>query len=304
MITLEIPETGRYLKLPEELAECDSRQYAEACLLIYRYQQDEISYEDFRVEMVYKLLDLKKGTRKEVGDSDELEMLSNIYGLSKFIDSFFEKDEEEEADEKIDKLKIKLYYIDNKVPKIKYFKPELIGPADEFDNITSGQYMDALEIFYMMEITPSKELMYELMAIFYRPKGKKYDRTKTNKYNNQIKNVHFGQVYGFYLLFSSFQTYLSSATVFYQGQELDLSILFQKPGEENKKEETKSQIPGLGMKSIYFQLAESGVFGPLKEVRKTDFWETILRLYDIRKRDLDAEADRQRQEEIAKSKNR
>jgi hypothetical protein len=141
------------------------------------------------------------------------------------------------------------------------------------------------------------------MAIFYLPKGKEYDRKKANRYLGQIKNVNFGQVYGFYLLFASFQSYLFSASIYYHGQELDLSILFQKPGEE-KKQEAKSKIPGIGMKSIEFQLAESGVFGPLKEVRKTDFWETILRLYDIRKRDIDAEADRKRQEEIAKQKNR
>lgn len=299
MITLEIPETGRYLKLPEELAECDPRQYAEACFLIYRYQQDEISYEDFRVEMVYKLLDLEKGKRKELGDSEKDEMYSNIYGLSKYIDSFFEKDENEE----VNKLNIKLYYIDNKVPKVNFFKPELIGPADGFDDISFGQYMDALEIYYRIESEPTKQLMYELMAIFYLPKGKEYDRKKAGKYLKQFRNIHFGQVHGFYLLFASFQSYLFSATIYYHGQELDLSILFEKPGED-RKEVAKSKIPGLGMKSIEFMLAESGVFGPLKEVRKTDFWETILRLYDIRKRDLDAEADRNRQEEIAKSKNK
>ena len=63
----------------------------------------------------------------------------------------------------------------------------------------------------------------------------------------------------------------------------------------------ESKIPGIGMLSIAHQLAESQVYGPIQEVRKTDFWEIILRLYDIRKRDLDHQADRKRQDELAKA---
>ncbi|WZL88321.1 hypothetical protein VS868_12010 [Salinimicrobium sp. 3283s] len=300
MITLEIQETNRFFKLPEELGECDSRQYREACLLIYRYQQNEMSYEDFRVEMLYKLLDLEKGSKKGLFDSEKLELHSNIFSLSCFVDSFFEKDEHEE----VDKLNLKLYYIDNKIRETRVGDYDFIGPADEFEDISWGQYMDALEVYYLIENQPSKELYYELMAIFYLPMGKRYDRDKTNRYLKHIQKCHFGEVYGFFLLFASFQSYLFSATIFYQGNELDLSILFQDPADRKKETEPKSKIPGIGMKSIEFQLAGSGVFGPLKEMRKTNFWETILRIYDIRKSDLDARAERERQEEIAKSKNK
>lgn len=300
MITLEILETNRYLNLPEELGECDARQYKEACFLIYRYQQDELSYEDFRIEMLYALLDLEKGSSKDLLDAQRLEMLSNIYSLSCLIDSFFEKDEEEE----VDKLNVKLYFIDNKIKKTRADGINFFGPADEFEDITWGQYMDALEIYYLIENQPSKELFYELMATFYLPKGKKYNGEKAKRYLKHIQKCHFGEVYGFFLLFASFQSYLFSATIFYQGNELDLSILFQDPEDKKKETESKSKIPGIGMKSIEFQLAGSGVFGPLKEMRKTNFWETILRIYDIRKSDLDAQAERERQEEIAKSKNK
>ncbi|MGI0106747.1 hypothetical protein [Salinimicrobium sp. WS361] len=300
MITLEIQETNRFLKLPEELGECDPRQYREACNLIYRYQQNELSYEDFRIEMLYKLLDLEKGSAKDLLDAERMEMYSNLFSLSCYVDAFFEKDEHEE----VDKLNLKLYYIDNKIKKVRSGDYDLVGPADEFENITWGQYMDALEIYYLIENQPSKELFYELMAIFYLPKGKKYDREKAGRYLKHIQKCHFGEVYGFFLLFASFQSYLFSATIFYQGNELDLSILFQDPEDRKKETEPKSKIPGIGMKSIEFQLAGSGVFGPLKEMRKTNFWETILRIYDIRKSDLDAQAERERQEEIAKTKNR
>ncbi len=289
MICLEIPETRRRIYLPADLAECDERQYADASLLLYRYGQNELDYFDFRVEMIYKMLNLKKGGGKLVAAQVE-EMNSNIYMLSQFIDSFFQKDEE-------DKLVIKQYYTHNHTPVVKDSFRNWYGPADNFDDITFGQYIDALNLYAHLEKEKSKDLLYMFMATFYFHKWKEYDPRKVEKRAKVFRHVHFGRVYGFFLLFASFQKYLFSATVNYQGTELDLSILFA----SGEKETVKSDIPGIGMLSIAHQLAESGVYGPIKEVRQTNFWEVILRLYDIRKRDLDNLASRKKDEEKAKA---
>jgi hypothetical protein len=50
----------------------------------------------------------------------------------------------------------------------------------------------------------------------------------------------------------------------------------------------KSDYPDLGMKSMLYVIAESGIFGTEKEVRKAPLWEILVRMYDIRKRDFDA----------------
>lgn len=291
MILLEIPETNRKIYLPEDLAECDGQQYADACLLIFQFQQGKLTYEDFRIEMLYRLLNLKKGRTKLAADQKE-EMTSTIYLLSQRIDSFFEQDEN-------DKMVIKQYYIKNHTPTIRDAFQKWYGPADEFNDITFGQYVDALNVYSLLEQKPNEDLLFRLMAIFYNKKGQKYDPKKVEDNAPRFRYVHFGRVYGFFLLFASFQKYLFSAKVYYQGNELDLSILFEKDSKE--KDTVESKIPGIGMLSVAHQLAESGVYGPIQEVRKTDFWEIMLRLYDIRKRDLDHEADRKKQEETAKA---
>src|SRR5690606_5517885 len=102
----------------------------------------------------------------------------------------------------------------------------------------------------------------------------------------RFKTLYFGEVFGFYLLFASFQKYLTSAKIYWQGKELDLSILFS----DDEIKEVESDIPGIGMHSTLFTLAESGVFGTIKEIRKENFWEIIIRMYDLRKRDLDHKA--------------
>jgi hypothetical protein len=293
MITLEIPETKRKIYFPEDLEECNGQQYAEACMLIYRYRHENLSYEDFRVEMVYKLLNLKKGKRK-LDEEQKEDMLSNIYMLSTFVDSFFEKDEE-------GRLIIKQYYIKNHSPVIKDAFKKWYGPADEFNDIDFGQYIDALNVYSHLEKQPESDLMYKLMAIFYRQKGQKYSAQLAEKNVKHLKFIYFGRVYGFFLLFASFQNYLFSATVFYQGQELDLSILFSEKEDDTKY---KSPIPGIGMLSIANQLAESGVYGPIEKVRRTNFWEIMLGLYDVRKRDLDNRAQRKKEEAESKAKNK
>lgn len=291
MITLEIPQTKRMLYLPEDLSECDSRQYAEASLLIYRFQHESLSYEDFRMEMLYKLLNLHRGKRKLNHEQKE-EMHSNLHGISTLVDSFFDKDEE-------DKLIIKQYYIHNHTPVIHDTFKKWIGPSDEFNNVDFGQYIDALDIYHTYDIDPSKELLYQLMAIFYLPKGKKYKQYMVDKNWKHFKAVHFGRVYGFFLLFASFQKYIFSAKVYYQGKELDLSILF-----ENSAEKDESAIPGIGMLSIAHQLAQSGVYGNLNKVRNTNLWVILLGLYDARKRDLDNERLRKKEESTNKRKNK
>jgi len=292
MILLEIPETKRKIYLPENLAECDGNQYADASHLIFKFQQGTLSYEDFRINMLYKLLNLKKGNRKLSDDQKEAKN-STIYQLSEQIDSFFEKDDE-------DQMVIKQYYIHNHTPKIHDSFYRWYGPADEFNDISFGQYVDALNVYSLLEQKSTPELLFSLMAIFYHKKGQKYDPKKVETNAAHFRHVHFGRVYGFFLLFASFQKYLFSAKVYYQGNELDLSILFEKE-KETDNNTAESKIPGIGMLSIAHQLAESQVYGPIQEVRKTDFWEIILRLYDIRKRDLDHQSDIKKQEETAKA---
>jgi 7,8-dihydro-6-hydroxymethylpterin-pyrophosphokinase len=87
-------------------------------------------------------------------------------------------------------------------------------------------------------------------------------------------------------LFASFQKYLCSAKIYWQGRELDLSILFK----NDNSDSFESTIPGLGMKSTLFTLAQTGVFGPIDKLRKENAWEILQGMYDLTKRDLDARA--------------
>lgn len=290
MITIEIPETGTKLYMPADLSECDARQYNELSMLIFKLQSQEIPYEVFRVHAVYALLNMEP-----VEDDDPMvqeEKMANIYQLSTLVDDFFE---DGEGDARI----LKQYYVHNPIDKIKLLGKYYHGPKDGFENIQFGEYIDALHLFSEYNATNNKDCLYQLMATLYRIPKSIYKIQISNEaingdarraYNQHgvmdrakhFKKMYFGQVYGFYLLFASFQKYIASAKIYWQGRELDLSILFE--GDPDIKQ---SDIPGIGMKSILFTLAESGVFGSKKKLEKENLWEILMRMYDLTKRDKD-----------------
>ena len=59
MHSLEFLEINKRVWLPENLGECNERQYLDMAKLILMYQLDDISYEEFRVQGLYALLNLK-----------------------------------------------------------------------------------------------------------------------------------------------------------------------------------------------------------------------------------------------------
>lgn len=289
MHTLEIPEKNISIDFPSHLGECNEAQYINMCELIFKELSNEITFEELKNHAVYYLLNMVPG--KQLDEDTEAEKFSNINALSNLVESFF--DYEEENNVKI----IKQYYIHNPIYKVRGVK-NYYGPSDEFNNVKFGEYVDALSHFADFNQTGETKYLYYLMATFYREKRtpftnlEKYKSDKRIKYNTDrvselaatFKTQPMGVVYGFYLLFASFQKYLTTAKLFIQGVEIDLAILF------NSDDTFESDVPGIGMKSTLYTIAESGIFGTKKEVEETPLWEILIRMYDIKKRDLDAKA--------------
>lgn len=292
MHTIEIPEAKIKRLFPSDLSECDKYQYIDMCGLIFDYQNGKITYNDLRVHAVYRLLDMKH--RKAPFQEGEDEKHSNIYMLSELVDDFFE---ENENGQKI----IKQYYIHNPVPSFRPAWKTYYGPADSFINMTWGEYREALRLFNDFHATGEMEILYLLAAIFYRPKKSfhfikkrmsNYDGDIREAYNGNIlekrakalRYAPIGFIYGVYLLFASFQKHIVTAEIMWGGRELDLSILFDAPAEEATP---STSLPGIGMDSIAFAMAESGTFGNLTQVDKTNFWQIIVRMYELKRNDIE-----------------
>jgi hypothetical protein len=290
MHLVEIPEKNIKLYIPEHLGECSASQYIDMCNLVFRQITNQITFDELKVHGIYYLMNMKHS--KKVNEETELIKYSNISALADLVESFFEDGEE---NQKI----IKQYYINNPIYKITGAVKNYYGPTDEFNNVKFGEYVDALSHFADFHATRETRYLFSLLATFYREKKIlssnvedftkdiriKYNPERVDELAKAFEIQNIGVIYGFYLLFASFQKYLTTAKIYIEGKEIDLAILFD---ESNFVE---SEVPGIGMKSTMYTIAESGIFGNLKEVREAPLWEILVRLYDIRKRDLDVIAN-------------
>ncbi len=279
MILLEVPDKDWSFNFPEHLGECNPRQYAMVCRLLFQYHNREISFAQFKVAAVYQLLGMKPN-QEEVKDDI---LLANIYDLTLLFESFFIEIEE-------GKYSIRQEFQHNPIPTIPLAKGRLYGPQDFFRGEQFGAYSDALNIMGLFNQTSDPALLYDLAAILYRPKGKVYDDSKVDIYAKRLKYTDFGYIYGVFVFLASFQHYLNHAKVTYEGKELDLSILFN-----STETGFSSKLPGLGMKGTSYMLAETGILGNLRNVNETDLWEVLFLMYDIKKGDLD---DRERAKQL------
>ena len=271
MIEIQIMDNGKTTYFPENLGECDARQFTAVSRFIYLFQNEQITEPDFLSLCVYALLDIQPS--KNLDEKTKTDLFDNIAFLSHYITHFFEFDQKEK------KQKFKFGFTHNPIPEFTHNYIKFKGPSNEFRNVKFGQYVKGLEYFLDYEAFGEKQTLVDMLNVFYKNKN-----PLIPKKLKSLKDVDLGILYGFYLYFASFHNYISTGTVFYNGVELDLSIIFS--ASESEKQ-FKSQIPGLGVKSILFEVAASGVFGTKTEVEETDFWEVLLRLYDMRKQSKD-----------------
>lgn len=310
MHIIELPEANIKRYIPSDLSECDQEQYIDMCELIFRHQNQEITYDEFLTHAAYKLMKMKpsKKANPDYQTEEDIEAeerkFANIYMIAELVKDFFEEDENGVKT-------IKQEYIHNPVPKFTPLAETFYGPSDNFMNLTFGEYIDGLRLFHDFHATGDMQMLKLLTAIFYRPKKSAAEISDLNTFDGDLRkayNAHtlelrakafnyapIGFVYGCYLLFASFQKYLIDARILWGGQEIDFSILF----ESSKTEQSSSnETPGIGMDSIAFSIAESGAFGNMDQVRNTNFWQIMVRMYDLRRTDL----ERQKQEANATNK--
>lgn len=273
--TLEIPAKKLKLFIPSELSECTPQQYIDICELILSYQTKTITYEEFKIQAIFRLINLKHSKKTNL---ETEKTLTNIKNLSDLIDTFFENN-----------YTIKQNYIHNPVPKIKLWRT-YIGPADAFENITFGQYIDAHRLMLDFSVTADFDNLYLIAAIFYLPKKTlskntyPYDGKTVEQRSKTFKFLPIGFIYGVFLWFTSFQKWLTSAEIPFAGRNLDFSIVFG-----NSQTESTESYPSIGMDSIVHALAESGVYGTKEQTLKANLWDVLIRIYDVTQTNLEKE---------------
>ncbi|MCX6232741.1 MAG: hypothetical protein NTZ33_14480 [Bacteroidetes bacterium] len=216
-----------------------------------------------------------------------------------------------------DVVTIKMGFTKNLLPAI----GNLYGPDDHLQNCTGFEYKEANSAFkqFVTSLGTSTgfdsaqpptlsdqrstdsahpqagiEHLDRLIAILYRPRKKflwlkflqqRFDgecrvafTPKSNpklleKRQRKVSKLPFHVKYGVFLIFQAFEEFLRSGEIEIDGNAICLADLY-KGGEEGNDS-------GIGMMGLFYELAESKVFGDLDQVMNTNIYDIFTRIYQL-----------------------
>lgn len=175
------------------------------------------------------------------------------------------------------------------------WRTKLYGPGDFLHDMTFAEYKDALAASMKYMETSEDVWLDRLTAILYRKKrphlkkamvapdfdGKTrivYNAGRVEKDMRAMKRVPIGIKYMalMYMMGCLWNLKNNAGGIEVDGNRIDFSILFA--GRKHSDETSES---GLGMVGIMMALAESGVFGTIKDVANADVWDVLVRMYQL-----------------------
>lgn len=155
----------------------------------------------------------------------------------------------------------------------------LIGPASHGADLTFGEFRYA--VIMMNEYTTTQDVTYlnSLCAVLYRPVDENCKKIKFSQDNIQHSLSDIAKIpeyvrWGIYAWFASFCKFLFTGTFILDGCEICFAPVFGSSGNDYTPEQS------LGMNSILFSVAESGVFGNIEDVDNTQLMRVLLKLLD------------------------
>lgn len=156
------------------------------------------------------------------------------------------------------------------------------GPRSHGEDLTFGEFKQAVSLLQTYNETNDEDVMSALCGLLYRPQS---SRRKTGLWRMEMDNetaedwIRRGRAmpdwfkWGVYAWISAFCNYLTSGDFIIDGEQVNFAPLFVKG--EKKEEKKKNDI---GLNAIAFTMAESRVFGELKDVEHTQLLKIFLKL--------------------------
>lgn len=159
---------------------------------------------------------------------------------------------------------------------------KFVGPLSHGGDLSFGEFRHATTLMNQYNQTHDLNLLRALAGTLYRPrkKGRRepFDMNNTSKYIQRMHIMPEYVLYGVYAWFAYFCQYLISEPFIIEGKQLSFAPVFK--GE--KKEGGPAQ--DIGMNSILFSVAESGIFGNVDNTDNTSLMRVMMKLLDDKQR--------------------
>lgn len=285
MNTIDIPATGAHLEYALCMDEFTPSQFETYCRLFLELKEDKISLPDFFTLMAVELLDIDLGDGyKKLPDKVTEAIHDNLRQVTETLTWLLT---ERDVAGTI-QLEPNIQFARNLVPRL----GNNLGPADALQNVTLAEFRDAIGHSMNFTLTNEEEHLNRLCASLYRPENPRwYSLSQDPEWNgdrrytyssayaetafHRFERFPLWQRFGVYLMFNAALNFLKTGTVTIEGQEISFAVLW-----EGKSDTTDK--PGIGMAGVLFSLAETGVFGTLKDVERVNLYVAFARLYQVK----------------------
>jgi hypothetical protein len=143
--------------------------------------------------------------------------------------------------------------------------------------MTFLQFKDALAAANKYMETQDEAWLVRLAAVLYGPRNKKYRAETVDKRVKRFAKLKHNvlQLIFCYLMgcMHTLRTDGDGKGIEIDGVECRFSLIFGKEG--------KGGGEGIGLTGVLMSLAESGVFGNIKDTADADVWDVLARLYQL-----------------------
>lgn len=295
MNTVEIPERGIFAEYPSCWEELTDAQFAFVMQSWLKVEDGKLNIYEFLLLVLYHFLGITRSPLDQWKDArlakSEIEQkFANIWQLSETLHWLYREEETPEGMEAI----LNYNEIRNRIPELRNDAGTLlIGPAFGLTDITFGEYRAAWSSFEAFGTGRQHDDLDRFIAVLYRPERADYHRLKMQPgfdgvrreafnrhliehYATLLKNVPFWEKQTIWLWFFNCDRFLKEEEILLGGKVVTFAELFSRR-RRNEDAETLDEND-LGMLSLLFMLAESGLFGSIENVERTNFLDVLTAL--------------------------
>ncbi|MEI6577694.1 MAG: hypothetical protein WCO63_16075 [Bacteroidota bacterium] len=282
---IEIPALNYVTDIPSNISELSKEQFLDFLSYYVRYASGEVTYDHFRIGLVNVFIKFREPIKK-IPLSERENTLAQVYRLSELMDSFTSL----KIVDGIEKRAVNVHFIKNMIPTIRTKEMVLHGPADALTDLSFIEFIDAHNLFLEYVETREEETLNKLVATIYRPQRLDYEQAtrspffdgqRREKYNPAtveqwlpiVRSKPLLIKYAIFLFFSGCEQFLHEGEIPLGSDIIKFKNLYA--------DSAHAKGDGTGLLGLLFSIAESQVFGSVKEVADTNLYDIMVRMYQL-----------------------
>lgn len=205
-----------------------------------------------------------------------------VYNLSQTLDWMWKENED-------GSVELTFNSTQNLLPEWK----NLRGPLSHGSDLTFGEFRNAVTLMNGYNETKAAIMLEALAGMLYRRPGatvgkanfdgnyrEEFKRERINFYSNRVRVMPEQLQWGIYAWFAYFCEYLLTGSFIIDGMEVCFAPVF----ERREKEESVTDVQNIGLNSILFSIAETGIFGNAEDTDNTLLLKVMLKMLDDKQR--------------------